>query len=240
MTITAWSPSRLSTFEQCPRKAFFLYVQKHKEPTSPAQQRGTDVHAAAEQYVAARRLGQDVTPPSELAPFAGDLHELMSSHEVVLTESQHALNRDLERVDWFARDVWLRVIFDVEMRRTQAITVIDYKTGKVREKDHDQMDLYAVAAFSLYPEITEARTLLWYTTEGVEIESHYLRKLHYERLLDQWRERSEVMLTARDFPARSSPLCRWCHFTHKHEAEVNRRYESWGIRDRVNPLCEEG
>ena len=49
--INRWSHSRLSTYESCPKKAFYRYVRKHPEETHPAAERGIKIHNLAEQYI---------------------------------------------------------------------------------------------------------------------------------------------------------------------------------------------
>ena len=49
--INRWSHSRLSTYESCPKKAFYRYVKKHPEESHPAAERGIKIHNLAEQYI---------------------------------------------------------------------------------------------------------------------------------------------------------------------------------------------
>ena len=49
--ITQWSYSRLKTYEQCPSKVKFRYIDKLSEPSSPQMDRGTRIHKLAEDFV---------------------------------------------------------------------------------------------------------------------------------------------------------------------------------------------
>jgi hypothetical protein len=44
----SWSYSALKVYEECPYRTYLGRVKKIKEPTSPAAQRGTDIHQEAE------------------------------------------------------------------------------------------------------------------------------------------------------------------------------------------------
>ena len=51
VTIPAWSYSSLSTYEQCPRKYKYIYVDKNREPESEAIRYGNELHKAAELHI---------------------------------------------------------------------------------------------------------------------------------------------------------------------------------------------
>jgi len=235
--ITAWSPSRLSTFEQCPKKAYFEYVRKLKSPSGAAAVEGSRIHELAAQYL----TGALPELPSELNVFADEFRALRSSGRELHCEQQHAFTSAMKSTGWFDKDVWLRVVFDVLYSDGKTLVIIDHKTGKVRDKDLAQLELYAHTGFVLHPTVEEVVTRLWYLKDsiGIEYEVIYKRE-EMPRLWDSWVERAAVMLTETQFPARTSPLCRWCHFTSHHEDEVNARYTREGIAARVQPICEEG
>ena len=60
--IAAWSFSSLQSFEQCPRKVAFRQVDKIPEPSSPAAERGSEIHNLAERYVRGEE-GEEVPLP---------------------------------------------------------------------------------------------------------------------------------------------------------------------------------
>ena len=49
--IDRWSYSRLGTYESCPKKAYYSYVEKIPQEQHPAAQRGTRIHQLAEDYI---------------------------------------------------------------------------------------------------------------------------------------------------------------------------------------------
>lgn len=215
--LTAWSPSRLKNYENCPRKAKYLYVDKLKEPGSVHTEYGHEVHGSAERYV----LGQTDELHDGVGAFRDDVLALReqrastgrSATRWMSAEMKLALSEDLDVVDWFSPQAWARMVFDVVKYNRDHVEIIDYKTGKIREEDYDQMDIYAWAAFHAYDAST-VETKLWYLKFGVENSSHYRRE-ELPKLGENLHERLKPYLTDTEFAPRPSPLCGWCHFSAK-------------------------
>lgn len=234
--ITAWSPSRLSQFESCPKKAQYLYVQKLKEPQGAAAVEGARVHELAAQYVQGRLTGL----PDELALFRQEFEQLRQLDVPVTCEQQHAFTSAMVTTGWFDVDAWLRVVFDVLVEhKDDSLTIIDHKNGKIRDKDLEQCELYACAGFVLFPVAQRITTKLWYLTRGQEYEVSYTRA-ESEEIWPHWVERAQAMLDATAFPARPSPLCRWCFASTLNAEDVDARYSLQGLSDRALRLCDAG
>ncbi len=120
-TITAWSNSRLNTYEQCPFKAKLLYIDKYKEPTSEAMENGKAVHRVIELYL----KGQDRRVPQEAIKLCADYEELFDLKPY--TELQVAFNKAWQPVDWFSKDAWCRVVLDAMVKRPEFLKIIDHK-----------------------------------------------------------------------------------------------------------------
>jgi predicted RecB family nuclease len=72
-------------------------------------------------------------------------------------EHQMAVNRQLQPVDWFAKDVWIRSIADVLVVNGDTAYCIDYKTGKVKENP-TQLQLFAAMVMWQFPEVNTVKT----------------------------------------------------------------------------------
>ena len=70
--VKAWSYSALKVFEECPYRTYISRVRRIQEPSSPAADRGSQIHQEAEDYVNGT-LGE--FPPS-LKKFQSDFEEL--------------------------------------------------------------------------------------------------------------------------------------------------------------------
>lgn len=220
-TISAWSYSRLATWRQCPFKAKLTMIDKLKEPTNDAMMRGANIHKKLEVYMK-ERGGR---APKEAGPYKDMLRTLKKDrhkYRKYATEMQVAFDREGRQVDWFARTVWLRGIFDLFILKsdTEAL-IIDYKTGKKRDEHVDQADMYAALFYLLYKDVaaqlgakdvltvqflyvdqddTSATLNKTYSLEACE--------LHWKR----FEKMGDAMTSAVAFVAKQGPLCKWCHF----------------------------
>lgn len=108
--------SRLSTFEQCPAQFDYLYVSKRvQSTTNEAADYGDRVHKVLEKYgraligdpadVAQVVLEDTDESKSTLKQWGGIVEKLTSRSGDKLFEHQMAVNRQLQPVDWFAKDV---------------------------------------------------------------------------------------------------------------------------------------
>jgi len=202
--IMSWSYSRLSTWETCPAKAKYKFLEKLPEPDSAAAARGGAIHKLAEAY-----LNGDVKEvPPELFQVEGFLDDLKGAK----SELQLAFTNEWAPCSWFGPQVYCRVIFDaVKIDGTYGI-IVDHKTGKKRPEEHkDQLRLYALAAFVQWPELEEVEAQIIYIDHGDR-----MRMMFHRRDLDElkvfWDDRAGKMLADDIFSPKPNPTCRWCAF----------------------------
>jgi len=208
--ITAWSFSRWDTYQTCPAKAKFKFIDRLPEPRGPAAERGEAVHKAAEAFV----RGWAKTLPAELSSHALELRALKK--EKPLCEEELALTEGFEaQTGWFDKDAWCRAKMDV-LATKKAPRIIDYKTGKAYPEKHAlQAELYALFALKLL-EATAVIVEFWYTDIGpsansVEMYGEGERSL--TKLVKRWTTRAKPMLTDTKFKATPGNHCRWCTFS---------------------------
>lgn len=220
-TIKTWSFTRLSTYERCPLRAKFAYIDRIPEPERPlppgktehANDRGTRIHDAAERFV---KGGIELIPElSAFEPEYKKLRELYSEGRVSL-EREWAFNAQWQPTSWDSHEAWVRVKLDafVRVSKTRGI-VIDYKTGRKsgNELKHaDQCALYQLSAFLLYPELKEIDAELWYLDQDELSRVHYTREqgMKFFRRFD---DRARKMTSATEFaPSANRFNCRWCPY----------------------------
>lgn len=203
---TAWSYSRLAAWEECPLKAKLKLIDKLEEPDSPALQRGKEAHTLAEMYA----TGKLDDLPEALVEFADEFDELRRKEPLV--EQQWAFNSQWQPTGWFDRDAWLRVICDAVVIDGPEAIVIDHKTGKAKDQYQEQVELFALAVFSKYPDVQTVMTQLWYLDHGVLVEDEFGRD-EYEKLVDKWTARTGPFFADDQFAPRPGQYCRWCHFS---------------------------
>jgi hypothetical protein len=126
-------------------------------------------------------------------------------------EQKIAINPNYEQVDWFAKDVFCRVISDLTQLNGNTGVLWDWKTGKPAD-DFTQLKLTGAITFLLAEELDELTlAFFWLKTKQVAA-----MKLSREGCASVWSEilpRVQRYQTAHeelDFPARPGYICRYC------------------------------
>lgn len=212
--ITAWSYSRYTDYQRCPALAKYKHVLRLKEPENEAMARGSEVHHQAQGAVE----GTIKKLPPTLVNFREDFRELKAVKAVC--EQQWAFNRDWKKVDWFAKDCWLRIMVDVHhvvqekvrgVLRRSVLRIIDWKTGRQHAEHKDQRSLYALGGILVYPDIAEVEATHAYLDSG-ETATDRWRGSDLEALQKMWLKNVTPMMNDRRFAPRPGNHCRWCHF----------------------------
>lgn len=234
------SPSRLSTFLQCPRKYDFQHVKKLPTKPSPHLDLGSNVHAALRDWL-------------RLAPAARTWEALLESYRAAWRQNRPAFatrTRD-ELREWgergkamlrrFADDVapdlaplalekWVGIDFgDLEVRGKVdrvdqlpdgSLRVVDYKTGRYpKDPARTRADDLAAAVYA------RGSSTDFVGAPVADVEYLYLDTM--ERLTfpidDAWQAQREMAIgtlaraafeaeKSGDLPPQPSPLCAWCDF----------------------------
>lgn len=207
----AWSFSALDMFELCRKKYYHLKVAKdHKDADNSAALDGKFVHEAM-----FKRVLQKVPLPINLRQ-----HEKLAARFEEAPGEKHgemklALNEKFEPRDFFAKDVWVRAILDLLIVRGKVATLIDWKTGKRKER-YDQLELAAAVLSRYMPEIDEFRLVfVWLKDHEISppitVYKKDMRGI-WLKLLPRVKEIMEAIKIT-DFPASPSGLCGWCPVT---------------------------
>lgn len=201
----AWSYSRLSSYETCPRK----YWNENVGKTIPFRETeemsyGKDWHKAAELYV---KRGTQL--PLHMRHWEPTLKMFKDAPGEKVIEQQIALNAQWQPVEWFAKDAWLRVKSDLTIINGKEAVQFDYKTGKVRD-DFTQLRLNSAVTFHLAPEIeTITHAFLWIKSKQVTKE-----KMTKEQVPEFWSNmlprvaRYQQAHDDQNFPPRPGFLCK--------------------------------
>ena len=213
--INRWSHSRLSTYESCPKKAFYRYVKKHPEESHPAAERGIRIHNLAEQYI----KGELPEMPKELYLFYEGFEQLREEYEKgdVCVEEQWAFNLSWKKTEWDSEDTWGRYIVDAFVQDGTKGKVIDFKTGRYKEYNENyknQCALYACCVFNRFSELETIQTELWYLDHHKITRYSFTRKEAEEAQKD-FHKRGLTMTTDEVFATTPSEFsCRFCSVTH--------------------------
>jgi len=210
--IMQWSYSRLKTWEECPLKAKFKFVNKIKEPDSPHANRGLEIHKQSANFL--------TTPDHPLPETLHNLKDVMHNLRTpaVKAELQVAFDKDWNRVEWFGPTVYVRIVYDILAVDAPYAYVADLKTGKMREEEHlDQLGLYAVGVLAEHKEVEDVETAVLYADHPMQQHKNPLKKEYsrkdFDELRSQWEERAGKMLNDDIFAPRPGHYCRWCSYS---------------------------
>jgi hypothetical protein len=122
-----------------------------------------------------------------------------------------ALNREFEPRDYFAKDVYVRVVIDLAIIQGKTAFVIDWKTGKVKD-DPTQMALTAAVLSRWMPEIETFKTVFVWLAHNDATPKPYTPD-DFTAVWNNLLPRATKIETARkttEFPAKENGLCGWC------------------------------
>jgi len=238
--IVAWSFSRYSTYKQCPLKAKLKFIDKIDEPSNKAMERGSDIHNMAEHYI----KGVLARIPKELKLFEKEMKALRKLYRernkkgiIMAVEDTWAFTKEWDQTTW---NDWanccVRIKLDCAVEENEGhLIVTDWKTGRLRHEQsedyNEQLELYALGAFLMFPDIHTVEPRLAYLDHGItypELEgSMTYKRDDVPKLLKAWNNRVRPMLKDKKFAPRPNDKCHWCY------------YSAAKCRDRgVEPLCK--
>ena len=207
-TVTAWSYYRLNTYEQCQFQFKLTVLDGIKEPGSAAMDRGAAIHKQGELYL----KNEIADVPENYKLLALELEELRDLRAV--SELEITFTKDWTKTGWFDADAWCRIKIDALVLDDDTIRIIDFKTGKNRGGYEDQLELYALAALLLYPDVKHISAELWFLDTGEIVgTSHgaYTQAMLPE-LQKNWEGRVLPMFVDDIWSARPNQFCGFCHF----------------------------
>lgn len=222
MTI-ALSWSRLSDYQQCPRKFKLKYIDKNplfKEDGTKSIHlvRGSNVHKALENYVVAKTdpYNQYVPEVSSLAEVERTkpwIDNFLNNYDQVLPETQIAVNRNWERVEWFSSEAYYRAILDLIALRPEDIFIGDYKTGQFRDYDppdgKGQLHLAAAITLALWPTVPKVKVAYAYVDHKRVIDKDFTQEDRLP-LISHFDAQSKIVNSDEEFRPKVNEWCKYC------------------------------
>jgi hypothetical protein len=202
-----WSHSSLKDYENCARKYHEVRVlKKHKQEKTEQILYGEELHKAAEQYV------RGVPLPKQFEFIQGMIDALLAKEGEKSVELQMALDINLQPVEWFSKQAWVRGIADLLILDGDVAWVVDYKTGSNKYPDRNQLDLMSLLVFAHHPEITQVNSALLFVVKNSMLK-HKVKREDAEKLWWEYRERVsriEASHANEVWNPKQSGLCPWC------------------------------
>lgn len=216
----ALSYSRLSTFERCPRKFKSQYLDKDYPDESDNYffKKGQRKHEQLENYVLSRnnplavgtlRYDDDV---EAMFPMIDSICAAMPDYAA---EQKMAVDHDFKPCGWFDRSVMYRAIVDFRAKFKNLMTVIDWKSGKVREYDAaatGQLHLTAAIMFAHHEEVEKI------ITSYAFIEHRQNLKTTFDNTMDlksAFFKAHEEVNTEEEWAPKQNEYCKYCLLTNK-------------------------
>jgi hypothetical protein len=205
-----WSFSVLDMFENCQKKFYHLKILKDfKDADSQASQDGKFVHDAL-----FKRVCQDVPLPVPLRYMEAMAARFADTPGEKHGEMKLALNDSFEARGFFAKDVWVRAVVDLLIVRDGHAILVDWKTGKKKER-FDQLRLSAAVLSRFMPEVESFKLVfVWLKDNEVsiqDVQKHDLRQVWLD-FMPRAAKIDEAKKTT-TFNANPTPLCGWCPVT---------------------------
>jgi len=151
--------SKINLYRTCPTQWKAKYFDKSVEfkPTE-ATIYGTELHAEAEQCIKENR--NPVERFEVLQPYLDSIRKFKSKY--VTAEQEFAITKDLTPTGFWDDNAWLRGKLDVLVHQEDKAQVLDWKSGKAKPKDFDELRCFSLLTFCNLPEIEKTKnTYIW-------------------------------------------------------------------------------
>jgi hypothetical protein len=201
----AWSYSRITSYEQCPKKFWHLSVAKDfKEPESEQMRYGNRVHKALE-----KRITNGTPLPTDLGYIEPVVAKFANATGEKFAEQQLAINQEFQPTGWFSSDTWGRAIIDLAIVNGERALLVDWKTGKMSD-DFTQQRMAACLFFIFHPQV-QVIDLMYYWIADKKPTTESLKREDAKHIWSAFLRRVRKYTAAHEqteFPPRPSGLCK--------------------------------
>jgi hypothetical protein len=210
----AHSYSSLKLYAQCPRQYNEVRVLKlHPYTESPEAKAGTASHLAMEE---ALRDGKPLPPDQTQYQWLVDGYKGMLAGRINSYEHDFSLGVSgslIAAFDW-KNKFWNGKADVLSMKDAHAI-VLDWKFGKDKYPDTEQLELMALFTFMAFQNIETVAGALVFAITGKTVTAQYTRK-DFTMLYAKWKAKTkdvELAQASGVWEERPSHLCPWCPST---------------------------
>jgi len=206
----AWSHSALKDFEGCARRYHEVRVLKKYTQKETEQIRyGKELHKAAEDYVK-----DNVPIPAHFSFVQPTIDALLAKPGTKYAEYEMGLTVDLRPCGFKDDKCWVRGIADLLIVDEESLTawVVDYKTGKDKYPDKEQLTLMSLMVFAHFPIVRMVKSALLFVVKDTMVK----HKVVLEEATNYWQDyrervaRLEAAFANNVWNPTSTPLCPWC------------------------------
>lgn len=223
--LTSWSWSRYYDYITCPLKCKLAHIDKIREPKNDAMARGGKLHDDIRDYIKGTKKSLKewgfTKPVITWFDVAKKAMKLKSLQPVI--EEDWAFTADWTQTqwnDWNGCVVRVKLDAGVFEDKGETLIITDWKSGKFRIEEStflmEQLELQALAALVLYPQVAKVRTQLAFVDQGLTYppvdEPLIFTQADVKKLKQTWAKRTKAMLNDTKFAPRPNQKCRWCFY----------------------------
>jgi len=208
------SYSSMATYEQCPQKYKFAYIDKiemEKEPPSPAMERGLAVHKSIENYF---NRSTEYLHPDIHANYGQFMFGIRESYPNIKSEFKWGITWEYEPCSYSDPRAMFHGFIDfLILPPPPTLLLYEWKTGKRYVKEHmSQTHLYSVAVLCHHPEYDSVDAFITYLDEVDSHKVNYPRAMMFE-YKPMLRRIAGNIADATLFPPMPSFKCQWCPYS---------------------------
>lgn len=195
-----WSYSSISTYQECPAKWKYLYVDKLPTIPSAAMERGTKMHTACETYLNGGQMDDSVKSIKNI------LYWLLCHY--AFSESVWKLD-----ANWTPNGkTWIKAIVDAHFVKDDTLNVFDFKSGKKYLTHNKQLELYSIIGYKIYPNVKRIRYGAIYIDNPKLSWSKNFSLEMIEPARINWHNKAVVMMMDNLYIAKPGEGCYFCNY----------------------------
>ena len=234
MKYNPYSISKLGSFETCPKKFKFHYIDKIiiDAPQGLPLQKGNYIHQIIEEdynYDTPRKTNsifteeekqkaKDIVKAFENSELGKKYKDISHNNPTAHHEEKFGfkiVNSGLELCSWYDEECWIRGALDFQYRENDIHYNIDWKSGSDKSQDEsfgiNQSKAYSIFLLLKYPEIQTVISKFVFIEHVTEKSITYTRDRLNSYIKDFYNLTKEVESTE-IFKEKVSELCYWCDF----------------------------
>jgi hypothetical protein len=231
MKFNPYSISKMSTFNQCPKKFEFSYINKIKidVPQNVALYKGSYIHEVLENnfdYDVPFETNEIFTEKEKekakeiIKKFEGS--ELGAKYKILIPVSNleekfgfKIEDKQIVLTDFWDKEGWFRGAIDLYIIHNNRGVVVDYKSGKDHSLNEDfgtdQAMMYSIYLFTKYPNINEVKGVFCFVEHSTE-KSILFKREKLTEYLKHFYTKTKKVEQEKIFGPNVSALCDYCDY----------------------------
>lgn len=200
--------SKINLYRTCPNQFRAKYFDKEVEfkPTA-ATTWGTELHSEAEHCI------KDNREPTErfevIKPYLASIRKFES--KFVTAEQEFAITKELTPTGFWDDNAWLRGKLDVFVHQEDKAQILDWKSGKAKPKDFEELRCFSLLTFCNHMEIQKTKNTYIWLKQDSKPTTEIIERYRMPELADKLNNTIEQIENSACFDTwqqRQSGLCR--------------------------------